>query len=48
MKTVIKSRNNKKEFEILSRHQYKANFDKWIFTDETHFWVKMLEKRDGL
>ena len=21
-------------------HQYKANFEKWVLTDETHFWFK--------
>ena len=40
MKTVFKSRTNKKAFEILSIHQYKLNFEKWVFTDETSFWLK--------
>ena len=48
MKTVIKSINNKTRLKFCQDHQYKTNFDKWVFTDQTHFWLKIPEKRDGL
>ena len=48
MKTVIKSRNNKQLLKFSQDHQYKANFEKWVFTDESNFWFKIQEKRDGL
>ena len=39
MKTVIKSRNNK-NLRFCQDHQYKTNFEKWVLTDETYFWLK--------
>ena len=48
MKTVIKSKKNKKRFKFYQDHQFKENFEKWVFIDEIHFGLKMSEKRDGL
>ena len=30
----------KKRLKFCQDHQYKANFERWVFTDETHFWLK--------
>ena len=38
MKTVINPEIIKKRLKFCQDHQNKANFEKWVFTDETHFW----------
>ena len=30
----------KKNLKFCQNHLYKTNFDKWVFTDKTHFWLK--------
>ena len=30
----------KKRLKFCQDHQYKANFERLVFTDETHFWLK--------
>ena len=40
MKTVLNPEIIKKRLKFCQDHQYKASFEKWVFTDETHFWLK--------
>ena len=38
----------KKQLKFSQDHQYKANVEKWVFTDETQFWFQMPKKEDRL
>ena len=39
-KKVVNPEIIKKRLKFCQDHQYKTNFEKWVLTDETHFWFK--------